>query len=100
LEKEKGDPFGKNEPLLRKDTRKLVPIEYYDFLNIFNKVDSNILPPRREGVDYRINLEFKTRLKDLYYNLLYKILLEKLKVCREYVLNNFQKGFIVFSNAL
>jgi len=67
---------------------------------MFNKANSNILPPQREGVDHKINLEPGTRPENLHYSPLYKISLEELKACWEYVLDNLQKGFIVFSNTL
>ena len=78
--KKKSNPLKRDKPLLRKNTWKLVPIKYYNFLNIFSKVDSNILPPQRKGIDYRIDLEPRAWPEDLYYSLLYKILLKKLKV--------------------
>ena len=80
LEKERGNPFGRDEPLLQEDARKLVLTKYYNFLDIFSKADSDILPPRREGVDYRINLKPGARPEDLHYSPLYKISLEKLEV--------------------
>jgi len=79
LEKERGDPLGRNEPSLQKDTRKLVPTKYHNFLDIFSKANSDILPPQKEGVDYKINLEPETRPEDLHYSPLYKMLLKELK---------------------
>jgi len=81
LEKERGNPFRRDEPLLREDAWKLVPIKYYDFFDVFSKVDSDILPPWREGVDYRIDFKPGARPEDLYYSLLYKMSLEELEVC-------------------
>ena len=72
---------------------RIIPIDYYKYLNIFNKIKSNTFPNYRL-YDYKIDFENRYRPKELNYNLLYKIFLNKLKTIRKYILENFLKGFI------
>jgi len=71
---------------------------YNDFLDVFSKTDSNTLSKYRGGYDnYYIYVEAGKRPEDLGYSPLYKISLNKLKVYREYILENLEKGFIKLS---
>jgi hypothetical protein len=48
------------------------------------------------AVDHKIKL---TQANSLSYSLLYQITTEKLLAVKEYLLNNFYKGFIVFNSS-
>ena len=57
---------------------KKVLEEYYDFLNVFSKYDSDILP-EYQPYDHKIELEPGYWPKELSYSPLYKISLNKLE---------------------
>jgi hypothetical protein len=77
-----------------------VPTEYYDYLDVFSKVELDILPIVKPGVDYRVKLNEGYLPKDLRYNLLYKMSLEESEVYKKYIIKNLRKGFIKSSNTL
>ena len=68
-------------------------MDYYEYLNIFNKVESNTFFNYRP-YNYKINFEKGYYLEKLGYNSLYKISLNELEAVRKYILENFLKGFI------
>jgi hypothetical protein len=63
---------------------------YKKFIDIFLKIESDKLPPHR-FYDYKITLESNNTLK---YNPLYKILIKKLEIFKQYLLDNLKKNFI------
>jgi len=70
------------------------------FRDVFSKTASDQLPPHREGVDYRIDLEPGTdAVRDIGHAPLYKMSLEELEAVKQYLEANLSKGFIVPSAA-
>lgn len=78
---------------------KIVPDYLRGSLDVFSKRESDKLPPLH-GMNHHIDLEEGKRLEDLKYSLLYKMTLEELEACRQYVTDNLRKGFIAPSSAL
>ena len=72
---------------------RIIPIDYYEYLNVFNKVELNTFL-NYYLYDYKIDFENRYRFKELGYNPLYKIFLNKLETVYKYILENFSKGFI------
>lgn len=68
--------------------------EYYDYLNVFSKVESDTLLYYRVIVNYKIELEPGYIADELRYNPFYKISLEEAEVYKNYIINNLRKGFI------
>ena len=83
----------RNKKEVYKEIIRIVPTDYYEYLNIFSKVELNTFFNYRP-YDYKINFEEEYRLEELGYNLLYKIFLNELETVRKYILKNFLKGFI------
>lgn len=82
------------------DDLKEVPDVYNDYLDVFSKENSNTLTDYRGGyADHRIELIPGKKPEELGYSPLYKMSLEELEVCRNYVLENLAKGWITPSNA-
>jgi transposase InsO family protein len=81
------------------DTTRLVaerlPKQYQYLKEVFSKRESNVLPPHRY-YDHKIQLE--APLPDAY-SPLYRQSTEELKVLREYLLENLDKGFIESSQS-
>ena len=77
------------------ELRKMVPSEYHDFLDVFDKQAANVLPPHR-SYDHKIELEpHVTPLKSR----LYPMSQYKLEKAKQYIEENLKKGFITPSNA-
>jgi hypothetical protein len=70
--------------------------EYQDLSDIFSQTDSDKLSPHCM-IDYKIVLEQENFLR---FSLLYHMLLAELQTVKQYLLDNFNKGFIVLSQAL
>lgn len=68
-----------------------VPKEYHDYLDVFNRKDSEKLPPFRQGVDHAIDLEPGKRP---IWGPLYTMTLEENKALKEYLDKELGKGFI------
>ena len=68
-------------------------MDYYKYLNIFNKIESNTLP-NYYPYDYKINFEEGYRLEEFSYSPLYKMSLDELEAVYKYILENLLKGFI------
>lgn len=66
------------------------------YRDVFSKVKADALPPHREGVDHDIQLEGESNLAP---SPLYSMSTEHLRLMKEYLEENLQKGFIVPSNA-
>lgn len=76
---------------------ELVLYYYKDYLDIFSKAASDLLPLYRT-YDYKIALEGSIE-SDLGYSFLYKISIEELETIKQYLLDNLDKGFIKPSQA-
>ncbi|KAI0995662.1 hypothetical protein K3495_g12516 [Podosphaera aphanis] len=72
-----------------------VPQQYHDFLDVFSKAASNILPPSR-SYDHKIQLEKDTKMT---YGPLYNQSTEELRFVKQYLIDNLQKGWIELSQA-
>ena len=77
------------------DLRKLVPIEYHDFLDVFDKQAADALPPHR-SYDHKIELEQHSAPPK---SKLYPMSQYKLEKAKQYIEENLKKGFITPSNA-
>jgi hypothetical protein len=75
--------------------RPVIPEYYHDYLNMFSKEASNILPPARP-YDYKIKLMTESSTR---YCLLYKMSLKELEAAKQYIQENLDKGFIIPSQA-
>jgi hypothetical protein len=75
-------------------TQKL-PSQYSNFRDVFSKVASNKLAPHRK-YDLKIELEGKP---DLGFSPLYQYSTEELQACKQYLIENLNKGFIDSSQA-
>ena len=67
-----------------------------DLRDVFSKVASDTLPPHREGVDHKIELESEATLAP---SPLYSMSLEHLELTKAYLQENMKKGFIEMSDA-
>ena len=70
--------------------KRLVPDEYYKYLNVFNTKKADKLPPYRL-YDYKITLKENMQPE---YCLLYKMSTEELITVKSYLKKNLKKGFI------
>ena len=69
-------------------------MEYYDFLNVFNRKKITELPLYR-NTNYKI--KFINDLKDLPKSKVYPLSLLKLRVYKEYLIKNLKKGYIILN---
>ena len=81
---------------------EIFPFKYYNFINIFSKVELDKLFFLIEGYWYNINFKnaAKTNPKALGFPLLYKLTLEKMEKAKRYMVENLVKGFIKPSAAV
>lgn len=79
----------------QKDMKTKVPIEFHDFLDVFDRKAAEILPPNRT-YDHRIELESEGPLPK---SRLYAMSQYKLEKTKEYLEENLKKGFITPSSA-
>ena len=77
------------------DPTKKLSTEYHDFLNVFFRDYSDILPPYR-SYDYKILL---IKEKTPPWGLLYSMSQDELKVLKKYFEENLNKGFISASSS-
>ena len=77
------------------DPTKKLPTEYHDFLDVFSRADSDILPPHRP-YDHKIPLMDK---KTPPWGPLYSMSQDELKVLKKYLKENLSKGFIRASSS-
>jgi Reverse transcriptase (RNA-dependent DNA polymerase) len=75
--------------------RKVLPEEYWPYIDVFSKIESDKLPPHR-SYDHRIELTESNRLS---YSPLYKMTAEELEIIKQYLIDNLAKGFIEPSQA-
>jgi transposase InsO family protein len=79
------------EPKLYIDPRPLVPEEYHDLIDVFEKQNADKLSPHRDEHDFKIELEPE---KMPTFGPLYGMSREELKVLRHYLDEHLAKGFI------
>ena len=76
-----------------------LPACYSEYKDVFSKVASDMLPPRRP-IDYKIELEDSTSPAEaIGYGPLWKQSAEELEAAKNYIVENLAKGFIVPGNA-
>ena len=85
------DQQGLLDPVEEEEIRAKLPTQYYDFVDVFSKKESDTLPPLRKGVDHQIKLEGEMNLG---YCPLYKQSAEELEAAKQYIMENLHKGFI------
>lgn len=73
-----------------------VPKVYHDLIKTFSKKESDKLPPHRE-YDHKIKLT--EEVNSLKYHPLYHMTVEELKVLKDWITENLDKGFIEHSSA-
>jgi hypothetical protein len=72
-----------------------VPSQYHEFLDVFSKQESDILPPHR-AYDHKIELEGPNTLG---FSPLYKMNETELRTVKQYIVDNLHKGFIEHSQS-
>ena len=77
------------------DPAKLLPKEYYDFLDVFSQEAADTLPPHRSS-DHKIKF---VQGKEPTYGPLYGISQDELRVLKKFLDENLAKGFIRPSNS-
>lgn len=75
-----------------------VPEPHQDWIHVFSKRASDKLPPHR-SIDHKIVLDKGKSADGLSYSPLYKMSLDELKVAKQYIEENLDKGFIEPSQA-
>lgn len=87
------------EPLGDADEyREKVPLRYHQYLDVFSRKKSDILPPSRQDTDMSIETEGRPDEK-LSYSPLYRMSTQELKAARDYIEDKLRQGFIVPSAA-
>jgi hypothetical protein len=72
-----------------------------NYKDCFSKEALDEMPPHRKDVDLKIELEPGVDpVKQIRHASLYKLILEELKVVKQYLEANLEKGFIVPSSSL
>ena len=69
----------------------LVPREYHDLLQVFEKGEKTVLPPHRPGIDLKIHMEEGIGLLD---QKIYPLGAEELETVQEYIKKNKARGWI------
>ncbi|KAF3393349.1 hypothetical protein DPV78_009733 [Talaromyces pinophilus] len=77
------------------EIKQHLPEWYYEFADVFSKINSDKLPKRKE-YDHKIELEKEV---ELGYCPLYHMIAEELQAAKDYIIENLEKGFIVPSSA-
>ena|ERR1700722_360986 len=72
-----------------------LPHQYHDFKDVFSKSALDTLPLHWK-YDLKINLEKDSSLS---YSLLYQLSVEELQACKQYFIDNLNKGFIAPSQS-
>ncbi|GAA5971619.1 hypothetical protein JCM3765_001266 [Sporobolomyces pararoseus] len=73
------------------ELRKVVPIEYHDFLDVFSKDSADTLPQARSGIDHSIDIEAG---KEIPTSRIYPLSANELEVLADYIETNLKSGFI------
>lgn len=87
------DKYLKEKPYV--DPKTILPPEYHDLVEVFNKARADVLPPHREN-DHRIDLE--PGIKPSYFHLR-EYSQAELQCVKKYVDDNLAKGFVRKSNS-
>ena len=74
-----------------KDTRDIVPREYHHLLDVFEKGEKTKLPPYKEGVDLRIDLE---EGKTVSIKKIYPLSYDQIEELHRYLKQNEERGWI------
>ncbi|KAI0996393.1 hypothetical protein K3495_g11787 [Podosphaera aphanis] len=77
------------------ELKSKIPSNYHNFLDVFSKAASDVLPPSRI-YDHKMELEKDNALK---YSPLYNQSADELKLLNQYLAENLDKGWIEPSNA-
>jgi len=77
------------------DSATLLSLEYHDFLDVFSRELTNILPERR-SYDHKIQLQ---KSKTSIFESLYDMSQDELRVLKKYLKNNLIKDFIQVSSS-
>ena len=64
IQARKGEPLARDDAELRKKAYNVVPKEYHDLLDVFNKADSDVLLKDTSN-DFEVKLEARKSAKDL-----------------------------------
>ena len=85
----------------RADPQKLLPPQYHEFLDAFDRTAADQLPPHRKGADHGIQLEKdpQGREPEIPWGPLYSMSREELIVLRKTLTELLDKGFIRASNS-
>lgn len=83
-----GDPL---EPVPPDDIKSSVPPKYHDFLDVFDPVEVQKLPPHRENIDMKIDLE---EGKSPPFGPIYSLSEQERIALFDYIEENKHKGFI------
>jgi hypothetical protein len=75
------------------DPASKVPPEYHEFLEIFSKPASDVLPPHRPGVDHEIKLTVSDQ-DQLPHKKTYGMTQQELAAAKTYIDEHLEKGFI------
>jgi transposase InsO family protein len=79
---------------------KRLPEEYHEFADVFSKRESDLMPPSRKNVDFKIHLEDEADpVRDIGHGPIYKMNAEELEAAYKYMAENLEKGFIAPSSA-
>lgn len=95
-EKKRAPP---DEQELQDRIKSIVPQPYHQWLDVFSKNESDLLPDQRPRVDHKIELDTGHAAEELRYSPLYKMSLDEAEACRKYIVENLAKGFIESSHA-
>lgn len=88
-------------PKTYKDPTPLLPPQYHDFLQLFDPIESQKLPPLRgKGIDHAIELvQEDGRDKEVPWGPLYNMSKDELLVLRKTLTDHLDKGFIRVSHS-
>ena len=85
-----------NAKELRKIIQRKLPVYLSEYVDVFLKTDSDKLPPHRPGVDHKIELIKKKKLR---YHPLYSQSLQEFETTKKYLEKNLDKRFVSLSSA-
>ena len=74
-------------------------INYYNYINVFDKSQANILPSHR-FYNYKLKFVKEANKNTLFNNRIYLILNHKFEQIKKYVNKHLKKKFIIFNYAL
>jgi hypothetical protein len=84
----------------KKEILERLPEEYHEYADVFSKRQSDLFPPSRPNVDFRIHLEDGADPnRAIGHGPIYKMNTEELEASYKYMVENLDKGFIAPSSA-